>query len=281
MSGDTQVIEQLRTARRADDALSHLREGSQEARRDRIASALTHPDFSAGPAELLYTFPHHAVCQRDGIVMRVRVHESKDGEITLGNVEVHEIPDAVPDVVEEVMATARAAVPMILADDADAARPLVAGIANALSVRGDLRRRVQMEMARRTVGRRAWWHSVVRSHLGENTKTDELPLASGSVAEDADALRAFLEHLALETSASLTALSEQTLAPAIESVATSIADDLKYSIQALAGANREDEIELSGAFEGVRAMAENLVLGARFLATLTNETKAPSGAGEE
>ena len=281
MSGNNAVIEQLRSARHADDALSVLREGSQEARRDRIVEALNDPEFAAGPAELLYTFPHHAVCQREGIVMRVRINEGDDGRIQLGNVEVHEIPGAAPDIAEEVFAAARAAVTHIFEGDFEEAAPLVNGIANALSFKGGLRRRVMSEVAKRTVARNAWWHGVVKQRLGEAAPSAEFNPGVLTVTEGLDELRIFIERLALTTSVAIQKLAECDLAPALESVAASIADDLKYALSALSEANSEDEDELTGIYEGVCALAKTLVLGSDFLATLVNENTTPSVEGEE
>ena len=281
MGTDSAIIQRLRSVRHADDVLATLREGSQEARRDRIAEALADPAFEAGPAELLYTYPHHAVCKRDDIVMRVRVHESEDGAIQLGNVEVHSIPDAAPDVAEEVMATAKAAIPFILDEDFDNARPLVACIANALSYKGDLRERVMSEVARRTVTRNAWWHKVAREHLGEDFQAD-VPGSTGSMAEDVTNLRTFLSELAAQAAASLTKLAEAKIGPSIEAAAEQIADDIKYAIQSL---NRvqvtEDQTELAGVYQGVYELSENLALGAQFLASLADQNTQDAPQSEE
>lgn len=274
MGNDSAIIERLRTVRHADDVLTALREGSHEARRDRIVEALNDPEFQAGPAELLYTYPHHVVCKRDDIVMRVRVHESEDGAIRLGNVEVHSIPDAAPDVAEEVMKTAQAAVPFILDEDFESARPLVAGIANALSYKGDLRERVMGEVARRTVNRNAWWHKVAREFLGESFQP-ELPDGSGTVIENVANLRAFLTDLASQASTALSKLDEAKIGPSIEAAAEQIAEDIKYAIQAL---NRvqvtEDQAELAGVYQGVHELSENLALGVQFLASLAHTQDA-------
>lgn len=274
MEPNAAVVDQLRSARHADDVLEALRSGSQEARRDRIAEALNSSRFEAGPAELLYTYPHHVICRRDDVIMQVRVHESEAGEIQLGNVEVHSVPDAIPDVVDEVMETARAAVPFILDEEFDNARPLVASIANALSCKGGLRDRVQAELAKKTVARDAWWHRVAQEHLGENVDV-ELPQNTGALSEDVDALRSFLESLAAEASDALTQLDEAEVKGPIESVAYSIADDLRYAISALESAPADNQAEMTGVYEGVYGMTTNLALGARFLTTLAREHQEP------
>jgi hypothetical protein len=232
---DVAIIEKLRTVRNADDALSELRSRSLEARRDRIAEALADPEWAAGPAELLYTYPSHAVAKKDGMVMRVAVEE-KDGKIELGKIEVHEIGESVHDVGQEVIETARVAVQHILDEQFEDAAPMVASVANALSYKGDLRRKVQTEIAKRSISRDAWWHNVVREHMGDRASVEIPAPRANDLSGSIDELKEALVAGARIVSSALTKLDENT-AVGIKDAARDISADYKYAIQALDGIN--------------------------------------------
>jgi len=271
---DAAIISLLRNVRQAEDVLSHLREGSLEFRRDRIAEALASSEWAAGPAQLLATYPHHALAEKNGILMRVRIEE-EDGKIELGEVEVFDIPDKVGDVGAEVMETAKAAVSMILADDYDAAIPLVAGIANALNYKGDLGEQVATEVSKRSIQRDAWWHKVVREGVGEDAQIEIPAPRAHDLPGSVDDLRAALTTAAKSTAESIQLLSKaEGTSKEIEEAARDIAADMKYAIQALDAASRDDEAELAGVYEGVSSMASHLLMGAKFLSSLAEQDNA-------
>lgn len=267
------IIQTLRNARQATgDALAEMRATSNEARHDRIAEALQDPGWAAGPAELLYTYPHHALASKDGMVMRVGVEET-DGQIELGKVEVFQISESVSNVGEEVMATARAAVGRILDEDFNEATPMVASIANALSYGGDLRQKIQTEVAKRSIVREAWWHKVIREHMGDDVDVDIPAPVENDLAASFTELKEALVTGARASATAIQALSEASdIDEAIQDAARDIAEDFKYAIQALDGANKSNEAEMAGVYESVHQMAAHLLLGARFLSGLTEST---------
>jgi hypothetical protein len=270
---DTAIISVLRNARKADDRLSRLREGSLELRRERIIEALQDPDWAAGPAQLMATYPHHALANRDGTLMRVKIEDQDDGTITLGKVDVYEVSEPIGNVAAEVMEAAKAAVAHILADDIESATPLVAGIANALNFKGDLARQVQTEVAKRSVQRDATWHKTVREALGADARVELPAIREGDLTGTLDDLKSALTTAARTTAASLKRLAEANAPAASTTTARDIAADLKYAIQALTTADRQDESELAGVYEGVANMAGHLLLGAEYLKALANPTQ--------
>jgi len=270
---DAAIISLLRNVRQADDVLSRLRDGSLEVRRERIAEALASPDWAAGPAQLLATYPHHALIEKNDILMRVRVEE-EDGKIELGEVEVFDIPDKVGDVGAEVMETAKAAVDLILADDYDAATPLVAGIANALNYKGDLGEQVATEVSKRSIQRDAWWHKVVREGVGEDAQIEIPAPRANDLPGSIDDLREALTTAARTVAEVVQQIPGERATKEIVEAARDIAADMKYAIQALGAASRDDEAELAGVYEGVSGMASHLLMGAKFLASLAEQDTA-------
>jgi len=274
------IVDALRSVRGTDDVLSRLKSESLEARRDRIAEALAKPDWAGGPAELVATYPLHALANKNGTLLRVRVNEDKSGKITFDKPEVFSIPMPVADAATEVMETAKAAVDKILDGKLDEATPMVATIANALHTSGDLQQKITTEIAKRSIARDAWWHTVVGEQmekLGRKVESVTLdnPADAESLARAVDSLQSSLIEAAGMASAAMKTLDERTDTPeAITAAAKDIAADLKYALQALAGARREDPAELQGVYEGVGAVAGQLRLGAQFLATLAGNPGA-------
>ena len=84
MSDNTAIIETLRTVRGADDVIERLKAGSLEARRDRIAEALSKPEWKdestgiAGPLRLIGTYSHHALAEKDGVIVRIALKEDEE-----------------------------------------------------------------------------------------------------------------------------------------------------------------------------------------------------------
>ena len=87
------------------------------------------------------------------------------------------------------------------------------------------------------------------------------------LAEAISELRARLAEAAGSVSHSISSLTASELPAQIESVASEIATDLKYAIQALSGLSTGPEA--AGVYEGVASMAGHLLLGTEFLAGLT------------
>jgi len=268
----SEIISSLRTARKAEDTLALLQHNSLEARASRIREALADPTWAAGPAELVSTYPKHALCSKDGVLMRVALKESEDQTITFGKVEVFEIPEQIDDVGSEVMETAKVAVGYILDEDYTEATPLIASIANAMNFGGDLRARLRTEVAKRSIQRDAWWHHVVKEHLGDDIKV-EIPAPDEDIEESIKILKTALVETAKQVAVSINKISDdEDVQPALEAAAKDISTDLKYAIEALAGASFDDLPAALGVYEGVAAMAGHLMLGARFLSGLAGIT---------
>ena len=276
--GNETVLDTLRAVRKADDIIDRLKAESLEARKERIAEALQSPDWAGGPAELLATYPKHALASKAGMLMRVRVTEDEDGTFTFDKMEVLQLAAPTKKIGEEVMETAKAAVDTIFENKYDEAAPMVRAIANALYTSGDLRREIMTEVAKRSVARKAWWHPVVQEHLeavGIKVETVETVAPQPEeLLKAVDALREDLQSIAKRSAAAIVRLSEAEVSPTIAAAAGDIAADLKYAIQALSGANKECDEELSGVYAGVSSVANQLRSGAQFLESLT-------GKGEE
>lgn len=286
MSNSAAIVDALRTARGPNDVLAKLKAESLEARRDRIAEALGKTDWIGGPADLVATYSHHALCSKDGSLMRVRVNEDKSGKITFDKPEVFQLAMPVSDVGREVMETAKAAAMHIVDGKFAEATPMVATIANALYTSGDLKQQITTEIAKRSITRDAWWHRVVGEHmesLGVKVEhTLDNPADSEQLVRAVDALKASLIEALSSASASIKRLAERNETPeAITTAAKDIATDLKYAIQALTGARRDDPAELQGVFEGVGAVAGQLRLGAKFLDTLAGPIGSASVTNKE
>lgn len=276
MSKPAAVVDVLRTARGyEDDVLAKIKGESLEARRERIAKAAASSDWAGGPAELIATYPHHALVSKDGAQMRVRVTESADGKITFDKIEVFALATPTPDVVGEVFETAKVAVDKILEDDVEGATPMVAAIANAVYTSGDLHRRISSEVAKRSVNRTAWWHQVVRERAHQIGAVESIQIAQPndekSLGEALEALRAALVEDAAQASVAVKKLAERAETPvAIQEAARDIVADLKYAIQALTNVAKTNVEEMTGIYDGVGAVANQLRLGVRFLASLSD-----------
>jgi hypothetical protein len=270
---DSSVIETLRTVRKADDVIDRLKAESLESRRDRIAEALK--TWEGGPADLIATFPHHALASKDGVLMRVRVDEDDDG-IAFGKIEVHHIPTPPSNIGREVMETAMSAVDDIYHNRLEEARPKVTAIANALYTSGDLRQRIMAEVARQSISRQAWWHNIVSEHLtalGESVKT--VPVASPDshegLASAVDVLHSQLSEMAASAANAIQEIADQDLPEVVSDAVRDIAADFKYALQSLSSAKGGSADELLGIYEGVAAVATQLQAGARFLETLAGK----------
>lgn len=276
---ETAIADALRSVRGHDDVLTKLKADSLEARHERIAEALAKPDWVGGPAQLVATYTHHALAEKDGTLLRVKVTEQA-GKIRFDKPEVFKLPLPPADVAREVMETALVAVDRLMAGQVAEATPMVAEIANALHTSGDLRRQITCEVAKRSVNRAAWWHTVVSEHMekiGLLTQESqvEVPAELAQLVAAADALKANLIESASGAAISIKRLgAQENLPESISVAAKDIATDLKWSIQALAQTDPGDHDELQGVFEGVSRVAPKLRLGAQFLATLAGAAQS-------
>lgn len=279
MPANSSVVDVLRSARGAqDEVLTKLHANSMEARRERIARVVESKDWIAGPAKLLATYERHALVSKNGAQLRVRVTEDKNGQITLDKVEVFSLAQPTPDVVAEVFETAKSAVDKILADDIAGATPMVAACANAIYTSGDLHRRISTEVAKRSINRSAFWHQVVREHMEKLGKVDEILVPGGLPKEDLEGAINRLKTLMIDeakiAAQALAKLAEdKTIQATIVESAKEIAADLKYAIQALSNVSIDNFEETTGIYEGVGAVANQLRLGARFLASLSGKSQ--------
>lgn len=269
------VVDVLRSVRGAEDpVLASLKAESLEARRERIAAVVASSDWPAGPAELIATFPHHALVSKDGAQLRCRVTESDDGKITLDKIEVFALAQPAPDVVNEVFETAKSAVDRILDDDLESATPMVAAVANAIYTSGDLHRRIASEVAKRTINRSAWWHQVVREHMEKLGPVESISVEQvndpAALFKAIESLKSALIDEAATAAKAVSALAGSTsVSGSIQEATREIVTDLKYAIQALNGVDADNVEEATGIYEGVAAVADQLRLGARFLASLS------------
>jgi hypothetical protein len=274
MSNETTVVETLRAARGEVDIVTMLKGGSLEARRERLAEALRDPSWDGGPAEIIATYPHHVAAKKDGVIMRIPVIEDKD-TIRLGKPEIFSIPTSIPNVSEELMATAMSAAELVLKEDYDSATPMIRGIAGTLDVRGDIQRRLTMDVALRGLGRKTWWQDIVAEHVKSAVELP-LPHTDGDdpkklVSESIDDVLGVLKQNAVDAVKALQTLSvtESAHKGAIE-CARDIAEDIKSAIGVLSGVNREDLEEMSRVYEAVGRVAPRLLSGIKFLSQLAN-----------
>lgn len=274
MANEATVVETLRAARGEVDIVSKLKEGSLEARRERLAEALRDPSWDGGPAELIATYPHHVAARKDGVIMRIPVIEDKDA-IRLGKPEIFSIPGSIPNISEELMATAMSAAELVLKEDYDSATPMIRGIAGTLDMKGDVQRRLAMDVALRGLSRKTWWQDIVAEHVKESVELP-LPRTDGDdpkklVSDSIDDVSVFLKERTATAVQALASLSknESTHRGAIE-CARDIAEDIKSAIGVLSGVNREDLEEMSRVYEAVGRVVPRLLNGIKFLSQLAN-----------
>jgi hypothetical protein len=265
------VVDQLRAARSADDVLSRLRANSWETKRTSLLRMIESSEWKFGPAELVATFAHHVLAKApNGDVVQVEWSEGENGQVYLGRAVVHESSTPVADIGYEVMQTARAAVDKILDEDYEGALPMIAGIAEALDVRGDLQRQISNEVLIQSLTRRAWWHDVIG--IQEDT-AEKLPdLNTEDVQRSATDLLAFLKEQATALSLSTRQLGSKTLRPEIETLATDVAEDVQRAITALLNLDRRQSGEVTKIYEAVMTAAPQLLSGIAYLKKLSENS---------
>lgn len=262
------VVDQLRAARSANDAISRLRENSWEVRRTSLLRLVESTEWRFGPAELIATFDHHALAKApNGDIVQVEWAHNDDGSISLGRAVVHESATPVADLGHEIMETARTAVDKILDDNFDAATPMIASITEALDSGGDLQRQINNEVLVQSLTRRAWWHDVVG--LDEAT-TEQLPAVNTEdVQRSATDLLAFLKEQATLLSQTARQLDGKKTGQEIESLATDVAEDVQRAITALLNLDRRRVAEVTKIYEAVMTATPQLLSGIAFLTHLS------------
>lgn len=267
------VVDALRSARNADDELSRLKENSWETQRTELVRLVEGANWRYGPAELLATFPHHAVAKApNGNLVQVEWKRGEDGSVSLGRAVIHETVTPVADLGQELMETARSAVDTILSGELEAAQPMINTIAEALDSGGDLSRRLDTEVTLRSLTRNAWWHQVVGVREGLEDKIPA-PVTEGEdfVSRSINDLLLFLKESATEASDAMRALSDSDSEGDIESLARDIAEDASRAISALVAADSSKQEEALKVYEAVIATTPRLLNGIEFLKDLVDE----------
>ena len=273
MSSNSTIAEALREARGEVDLITKLKEGSLEARRDRISEALQSPDWDAGPAELIASYPHHVIARKEGVRMRIAVTED-EGRISFGKADIFSVPMPVEDIGTEVMETAKSAVDLILAEDYEAATPMVRGIAGAMDVKGDLQRRISISVQLKSLSRKTWWEETVNEQFAHEVEIPQWDESDSSVtAEAIESLNKILKEGAAHAVAALKILHDNDGKDtgAIE-CAGDIAEDLKSAISILNDVDRDNLEEMLQVHGEVRQVMPRLLAGINFLSHMTRET---------
>ena len=274
MSTNSTIAEALREARGEVDLITKLKEGSLEARRDRIAAALESSDWDGGPAELVASYPHHVIARKDGVIMRIPVSEADEGYLVFGKADIFSVPTAVNDIGAEVMETAKSAVELLMREDYAAAAPMIQGIASAMDVKGDLQRRVSMAVQLKSLGRKTWWEETVNEQFASEVEIPQWEDGTTVAVEAVDSLNKILKEGAAHAVEALRALhvAGSSDTGAIECV-DDIAEDLKSAISILNNVDRANQEEMLQVHEEVRQVVPRLLAGINFLSHLTR-TKA-------
>lgn len=275
MQTNTTIAETLRNARGEVDLITKLKEGSLEARHDRLVQALESAEWAGPDAELIATYPHHVITRKDGVLMRVPVSESDEG-FEFGKPDIYSVPTPANDIGVEVMETAKSAVDLILSEDYDGAAPMVQGIAGAMDVKGDLQRRVSMAVQLKSLGRKTWWEEAVTEQYAHEAGVPEWGGDETVVGESLDSLDKMLKEGAAQAVDALRLLhtAGQQDTGSIECV-SDIAEDLKSAISILNNVNRDDQAEMLQVHEEVRQVVPRLLAGINFLTHLTRESAGP------
>ena len=266
MSKSAAIAETLRAVRGETDIITKLKEGSLEARRERLAEALRDPNWDGGPADLIATYPHHVIARKEGVLMRIQVVED-ESSIRLGRAEVFSLPAPVEDVGAELMKTAAAAAELVLKEDYDAAQPMIRSIAGALDIKGDYHRRLKLDLGLRSLGRRTWWHDTISEQFAADVK---LPETTDPVTA-LDGVANLLKESSASAAAALKQLSSDS-SPKYRNAlecARDIAEDLRSAITTLADVNRDDREEVIRVCEELGRVMPRLLAGVNFLKHLS------------
>lgn len=268
---ESKVIDDLRSARRADDVLTRLRENSLEAAMSKLRKVVESTGWEHGPAEVVSTYTHHAVVRaKSGNLVRVE-WKLDEGEVSLSNAKVFDTPTAVHDIGEEVFATAKEAALSIMDDDFDAAGPMLENLRRALNVDGDLDRRLQQEMSLRSINRGAWWHNQVAEEISEVEVPDPVTEGDDLIRRSFDALFDRLREAAGSVSASLKTLGQRGADTVSEQLAQDVAADVRHAVEAMLRTDRTNEHEMVKVYESVGTVAAHLLAGTEYLSRLAEQ----------
>lgn len=262
------VIESLRASRQANDTLERLCEGSLERRLAEVKRLVESGEWKYGPATHIATYPHHAVARTsDGSLIRVEWSIDRDSsKVQLDRSTIFESATPAPDLGDELFQTAIAAVDRILDEDYDALDGMIASMTEALETTGDLSRRLSTEITLRAIKRDAWWHNVVREHLGELVSAPD-PRNSGAdvISGSFDDLLSALRESAAEVSTALRELDKLDEGEDVADIASDIAGDITNAITAMMNVDSANPQELATVYESVLSVSDYLLSGAKYL----------------
>lgn len=265
------VVDQLRAARAADDVMSRLRANSWETKRVALVRMVESTEWKFGPAELIATFDYHVLAKApNGDIVQVEWSQGENGSVYLGRAVVHESATPVSDIGYEVMETARSAVDKILDEDFEGAVPMIAGIAEALDVRGDLQRQISNEVLIQALTRHAWWHDVVGLH--EDTAVKLPAVNTEDIQRAATDMLVFLKEQASVLATTTRQLGSQSLRPEVETLASDVAEDVQRAITALLNLDRRHAGEVTKIYEAVMTAAPQLLSGIAYLQKLSENS---------
>lgn len=282
MSENSAIIETLRSVRGADDIIERLKAGSLEARHDRIAEALSKPEWKdeatgiGGPLRLISTYSHHAIAEKQGVIVRIALKEDEDS-IQFGKVEIFDVPVPATDIGAEIFETARTAVDAILSEDLETAAPMISSIARALDIKGSLAAQIESDVRLRSLTRNSWWQEIVTENFEGEEPVLPKPRTEGEdrkslLAGSIDDLLSFIKTEAAEALRAIQTLTEHNVHAVFVECANDISEDFKNAIIALMNANRENPDEMQRVYETVELVAPRLVKGAKFLVQMANNS---------
>lgn len=273
------LIDALRAARSADDTLSRIQESSLGTRIESLEKLLSETEL--GPAELVgaYGSISHVVGRTPGgVSFRAKVFTDNDGTVRLGEaVEVFDVALPSTDIADEVMETAKAAVDNILSGDIESITPMVEAIARTMNIKGDLSSKIRLQVNRLAIkGERPWYAEIAESLVPGEIEIPSMP-ESGcgpeGFAEIFESLRSLVEE-DYDQAVALVEGTDLSGAPLI--LAHDVMRDAGRVLSLLGEADVADVEESTSVYEAVRARAEDLVRGLRYLVSSLAEESADS-----
>jgi len=276
MSKESTAIDSLRSARKADDALTHLVSNSLENAATSVAEALASEGWKHGPASLRATYgtiKSVVATNRRGQTVRVPVTQT-EGKIELGIPEVFDVAMPLPNIAAEMIETAKCASISIL-EGKDDAGEILRSMSRAMNVSPDLNRRISLEVGVKSLSVPRWYHEVVEENFTDEVDIPQM-VEEGRVTEDN--LSQAITNLTSFMVTEFKALSESLVAyratggsdkGVIGEAACGLTEEFKCAIGLFKAANHEDTDELVRVFESVASVTPRMVAGARFLVNFT------------
>jgi len=269
------IINTLRNVRGADDIIERLKASSLEARSERLAEALKSDKFEHGPADLVATYPKHVLANKDGVLMRVSLDESEDS-IKFGKVEIYDVPVAPQSLAEEIIESAKVAVDSILSEDSETSTTIIASIARALDIKGDVAKQIESNVRLSSLKRDQWWNGVVAENYQGSEISIPQPHQTTDTINESQALQLSISDLlslivkeSKNISESLKVLeNKKDTHPIFLECAKDILEDLKNAILALKEVNINNLQEMKSTYEVVGLVAPRLLMGTNFLSHL-------------